>query len=358
MIKLKRIMEDQTIKYRSKDGESKEMSADAAKRQPEDHPAKQAWLKTQSSGDSPEKSTEPKGADLFKTKEPASGDEDDRDEDKEEMAVDMNLNDSMAMDYEEDIEEVLSDSLGGEAVEVAFDGFDRRGNPIYVIEFEEGGMDKEITVNQKTGAIYDYDVDGVQGFDKDGTVYGTIGESKIYLSNLMNENKKKKGPSGADPKKSPEYFKGLSKKDKEERSNVIKRRTKMDDDDPDAYKPFRSDAGVKTKPSVHTKKFKKMFGENAWKTVREVYKMSKGMNEMSAAVKKSLKTKAEKTGMPFGILKQVFNRGMAAWKTGHRPGASQHQWAHARVNSFTTKSKGTWGKADKDLAKKVRGKNK
>ena len=109
MIKLKRIMEDQTIKYRSKDGESKEMSADAAKRQPEDHPAKQAWLKTQSSGDSPEKSTEPKGADLFKTKEPASGDQDDRDEDKEEMAADMNLNDNLAMDYEEDIEEVLEE---------------------------------------------------------------------------------------------------------------------------------------------------------------------------------------------------------------------------------------------------------
>ena len=181
------IMESEIIKYRSKDGESKEMSADAAKRQPEDHPAKQAWLKTQSSGDSPEKSTEPKGADLFKTKEPASGDEDDRDEDKEEMAVDMNLNDSMAMDYEEDIEEVLSDSLGGEAVEVAFDGFDRRGNPIYVIEFEEGGSDKEITVNQKTGAIYDYDVDGVQGFDKDGTVYGTIGENTKSIKSILVE---------------------------------------------------------------------------------------------------------------------------------------------------------------------------
>jgi hypothetical protein len=28
----------------------------------------------------------------------------------------------------------------------------------------------------------------------------------------------------------------------------------------------------------------------------------------------------------------------------------------ARVNSFVTKSSGTWGGADKDLAKKVRGK--
>ena len=69
---------------------------------------------------------------------------------------------------------------------------------------------------------------------------------------------------------------------------------------------------------------------------------------------KGLKNKADKTGIPYGILKQVYDRGMAAWKTGHRPGAGQHQWAFARVNSFATKSKGTWGGADKDLADKVR----
>ena len=69
----------------------------------------------------------------------------------------------------------------------------------------------------------------------------------------------------------------------------------------------------------------------------------------------AVKNKAKKTGMPYSILKQVYNRGMAAWKGGHRPGATQQQWALARVNSFVTKSSGTWGGADKDLAKKVRG---
>ena len=59
--------------------------------------------------------------------------------------------------------------------------------------------------------------------------------------------------------------------------------------------------------------------------------------------------------MPYSILKKVYDRGMAAYKTGHRPGATPQQWALARVNSFTTKSSGTWGKADKDLAAKVRG---
>jgi hypothetical protein len=69
----------------------------------------------------------------------------------------------------------------------------------------------------------------------------------------------------------------------------------------------------------------------------------------------ALKDKADKTGMPYNILKQVYDRGMAAWKSGHRPGAGQHQWALARVNSFVTKSSGTWGGADKDLAAKVKG---
>ena len=68
-----------------------------------------------------------------------------------------------------------------------------------------------------------------------------------------------------------------------------------------------------------------------------------------------LKKKAEKSGMPLGILKQVFKRGVAAWRTGHRPGTNPQQWGYARVNSFVTKSKGTWGGADKDLAAKVRG---
>ena len=68
-----------------------------------------------------------------------------------------------------------------------------------------------------------------------------------------------------------------------------------------------------------------------------------------------LKKKAAKSGISYGTLKKVYNRGMAAWRTGHRPGTTPQQWGMARVNSFVTKSSGTWGKADKDLAAKVRG---
>jgi hypothetical protein len=75
---------------------------------------------------------------------------------------------------------------------------------------------------------------------------------------------------------------------------------------------------------------------------------------MEANPTEALKKKAEKSGISYGILKKVFDRGVAAWRTGHRPGTTPTQWGLARVNSFATKGKGTWGKADSDLATKVR----
>ena len=111
------------------------------------------------------------------------------------------------------------------------------------------------------------------------------------------------------------------------------------------------------------------------KAVREIEKIGKDLSKVSTIARalktanedrhagakavyeqiKGLKNKAEKTGMPYGILKKVYDRGMAAWRGGHRPGTTQQQWAFARVNSFVTKSSGTWGGADKDLAKQVKG---
>jgi len=62
---------------------------------------------------------------------------------------------------------------------------------------------------------------------------------------------------------------------------------------------------------------------------------------------KGIKNKSEKTGVSYGILKKVYDRGMAAWKTGHRPGTTPQQWAFARINSFLTG--GGARKADNDL---------
>ena len=136
-----------------------------------------------------------------------------------------------------------------------------------------------------------------------------------------------------------DYYADMSKSTADKRKAQFKKQADMDDDNPASYKPAPGDATGKTKPSKHTKKYKQMFGED-------------DLEEKKIA---GLVKKAEKSGMPYGILKKVYDRGMAAWRTGHRPGTTPQQWAFARVNSFVTKSSGTWGKADKDLAAKVRG---
>ena len=63
-----------------------------------------------------------------------------------------------------------------------------------------------------------------------------------------------------------------------------------------------------------------------------------------------LTAKAKKSGISVGTLKKVYNRGVAAWKTGHRPGTTPQQWGHARVNAFIVKKKKGTLNHDKDLA--------
>ena len=151
------------------------------------------------------------------------------------------------------------------------------------------------------------------------------------------------------------------------------------DDDSSAYGPWDADyksrkAGkgkpVPTKKSKYTKRYEEMFGESAsYILTEEEFKdslkkiesefieyltsateserleiegfLNEGTDSPSSPVRKALKKKAEQTGFPQGILTQVWKRGYAAWKTGHVPGTTPHQWAMARVNSFTTGGKTT-----------------
>lgn len=109
---------------------------------------------------------------------------------------------------------------------------------------------------------------------------------------------------------------------------------------------------IKSKSSQAEKGFLDAVGKDK-KLMKLLDHVEHDAEDLEENADKSLRKKAEKTGIPFGILKKVYNRGVAAWKTGHRPGTTPEQWGHARVNSFATKSKGTWGGADKDLAKQV-----
>lgn len=126
------------------------------------------------------------------------------------------------------------------------------------------------------------------------------------------------------------YLKGLDKTQRAKRRKEITRRAKKDWKDPEAYEPFETDTGVKTKKSQYTKKWEKMFpGVTSFEGISEV------------------------TGVPQKYLKEVYNRGMAAWRTGHRPGATAQQWGHARVKSFLLKGK-TYSTADSDIVKEAK----
>lgn len=97
------------------------------------------------------------------------------------------------------------------------------------------------------------------------------------------------------------------------------------------YKPFRTDAGIKkTRTSSYTKAFMRKFGTGV-KSLREI---------------------ARATDIPLKVIRTVYDRGLAAWRTGHRPGATPQQWAYARVHSYVMRGK-TYHTANKNLHKKV-----
>lgn len=154
--------------------------------------------------------------------------------------------------------------------------------------------------------------------------------------------KEKEDPDIGDRKGSQpaKYHSGLSKSTKAKRDAHFKKGQKMDDDNPAAYKPAPGDASSKTKESKYTKKYKKMYGEEM--STEEIFE------DVTAALKK----KSEKSGVSMGVLRKVYNRGVAAWRTGHRPGTTPAQWGMARVNSYITKGK-TYHTADKDLREAV-----
>lgn len=138
------------------------------------------------------------------------------------------------------------------------------------------------------------------------------------------------------------YNTGMSPKTRAARAAHFKRGTAKSWRDPSAYKPAPGDATAKTRTSKYTRKFRKMYGESTLDRMRQIVENAS----------KSLADKAQKSGVSVGILRQVYNRGVAAWRTGHRPGTTPEQWGHARVNSFLTGGK-TRTTADKDLWKKT-----
>jgi hypothetical protein len=161
-------------------------------------------------------------------------------------------------------------------------------------------------------------------YEKLGFQYEPLEDGK-HTTYLM-----KKIVGGYSPLK---YFKGLSSRKKTQRKKEIAKFGSFFWKDPRAYVGFSTDKNVKTRKSSYTAKFKKLFPKA-----------------------NSLTQKAKATGVPVGYLKKSYNRGMAAWRTGHRPGATEQQWGYARVHSLLTCGK-TYRTTDSDIVKEAKRKS-
>ena len=110
----------------------------------------------------------------------------------------------------------------------------------------------------------------------------------------------------------PKYYRGLTKKQALERKKEIQRFGAMNWTNSKAYVGFKTDKYVKTKKkSSYTLQWNKLFPDA-----------------------KSLKERSAVTGVPLKYIKHVSRKALAAWRSGHRPGATQQQWTYPRVSSF------------------------
>lgn len=160
------------------------------------------------------------------------------------------------------------------------------------------------------------------------------------------------GDGYSEKKLKDSYAKGLTKGEQDTAKDEAKRTQEKakagkgakevyeDWDSDKSYRDRKKESGEKMPKSKSTEAYERMYGK----------KDSEDMGE--SGTESALQKKSKESGIPYGILKQVYERGMAAWQTGHRPGVSPQQWSFGRVNSFVTGSGGA-RKADADLWKKA-----
>ena len=182
---------------------------------------------------------------------------------------------------------------------------------------------------------------------------------KLYSFNeFLNEAKKKDEVEVDVTKAQQAYYKDLPKSTASKKKSQIAKQSEMDDDDPDAYKELPGDKKAqqqgKVKTSKYTDAYNKKYGKKN-ESMNEADKKDDGkadhklLNQgpiKNPDIEKALKKKQEDTGVDIKILRAVMRKGMAAWKSGHRPGAGQEQWGYARVNSFLTGGKTIGTKAN------------
>jgi len=132
------------------------------------------------------------------------------------------------------------------------------------------------------------------------------------------------------------YTSGLGESTQDRRRAEIRKRLKGKE----SFKPLPGDARAETTESAYTKRIK---ASGLRSVIREETTKKEGKPP-----ERFVKAVSSVTDIPKSIIQTVYDKGLAAWAVGHRPGATQDQWARARVYSFLTKGK-TTETADKQL---------
>ena len=173
----------------------------------------------------------------------------------------------------------------------------------------------------------------------------TIPAVIIVTGDAIKTRKTLNNPRTPGGKKFPDkYLKGLTPLEKMIAEDEIDKGYEYDEDDPKAYKFWKSDIkakarGMKIGPSKHRLKYYKMYRNN----IDPDYKPS-GKTQKA----KFLNRIAKETGIKKKYLEEIYNKGLAAWRVGHRPGVQQHQWAAGRVYAFAVAAESSTGKGKPD----------
>jgi hypothetical protein len=129
----------------------------------------------------------------------------------------------------------------------------------------------------------------------------------------------------------PKYYRGLTRKQALARKAEIKKFGALHWKNPKAYVGFKTNRLAKTRRrSSYTVQWQEMFPEA-----------------------KSLEERSKVTGVPVKYLRTVYNRAMAAWRSGHRLGQTPQSWSYPRVSSYLLCGK-THYTADSDQVRAAR----
>jgi hypothetical protein len=155
----------------------------------------------------------------------------------------------------------------------------------------------------------------------------------------------KANPRTPEGKKFPQrYLTGLTPLERMIAEDEIDKGYEYDVNDPEAYEFWKSDIkatarGLKIGPSKHKEEYYRRYRKN----IDKDYKPS-GDSPKARFINRI----AKETGIKRSLIEKVYDKGLAAWRVGHRPGVQQHQWAAGRVYAFAVGADSSTGPGKPD----------